>query len=149
MFKKKKAQKIKPTTRIDTLIGRQTQLTGDLHFSGGIRIDGTITGNVYATDDPRALLTLSEKGVIEGEVRVPNLIINGQINGNVYVSQHVELAPKALINGNVYYRYIEMNMGAEVNGQLIRAHEGGDDILQVAQDVFETTPLQLEQKQQS
>ena len=104
MFKKSKPKKTKSTTRIDTLIGRHTHIKGDVSFSGGLRIDGSISGNINATTDEASLLTLSDHGSIEGEVRVPNLVINGEINGNVYVSQHVELAPKARIHGNLYYR---------------------------------------------
>lgn len=147
MFKKSKPKKNKSTTRIDTLIGRHTHIKGDVSFSGGLRIDGSIAGNINATADETSLLTLSDHGSIEGEVRVPNLIINGEINGNVYVSQHVELAPKARINGNLYYRMLEMAMGAEVNGHLIRAPEDSEDILQVEHEVFdEETQYHLEQK---
>lgn len=147
MFKKSKPKKHKATHRIDTLIGRRTQITGDIGFTGGIRIDGSITGNIHVTGDDNALLTLSEHGLIEGEVRVPNLIINGIVNGNVYASHHVELAAKARINGNLYYRYIEMAMGAEVNGHLIRASEENADFLHVEHEVFDqNTNLHLEQK---
>ncbi|KGM07750.1 Integral membrane protein CcmA [Methylophaga thiooxydans] len=147
MFKKSKPKKTKSTTRIDTLIGRHTHIKGDVSFSGGLRIDGSISGNINATTDEASLLTLSDHGSIEGEVRVPNLVINGEINGNVYVSQHVELAPKARIHGNLYYRMLEMAMGAEVNGHLIRAQEDSEDILQVEHEVFdEETQYHLEQK---
>lgn len=147
MFSSKKGKKSKATNRIDTLIGRHTHIKGDISFSGGIRIDGSVAGNINATADDSSLLTLSEHGAVEGELRVPNLIINGQINGNVYASQHVELAPKARINGNVYYHVIEMAMGAEVNGLLIKAKEEGDDILNVEHEVFDDdSTLSLEQQ---
>jgi len=147
MFKKTKAKKKKTTTRIDTLIGRNTHIKGDISFSGGLRIDGGIVGNINTIEDDGSLLTLSEQGSIEGEVRVPNLIINGEVNGNVYASEHVELAPKARINGNLYYRMLEMAMGSEVNGHLIRAQEENEDILQVEHEVFDDEEhIQLEQK---
>jgi cytoskeletal protein CcmA (bactofilin family) len=146
MFKKDKPKKKKTTTRIDTLIGRDTHLKGDINFSGGLRIDGSIQGTIVANDDG-SLLTLSEQGKIDGEVRVPNLIINGEINGNVFASEHVELAPKARINGNLYYRMIEMAMGSEVNGQLIRSQDEDEDILHVEHEVFdEKASFHLEQK---
>jgi cytoskeletal protein CcmA (bactofilin family) len=147
MFKKNKAKKAKSTTRIDTLIGRHTDMKGNISFSGGLRIDGSIEGNITATDDDSAVLTLSDHGRIDGDVRVPNIIINGQVNGNVYVSQHVELAPKARINGNLYYRMLEMAMGSEVNGHLIRAQDESEDVLQVEHEVFDDdAQFQLEQK---
>lgn len=147
MFKKKKPKKNKSTSRIDTLIGRHTHIKGDISFSGGLRIDGSVAGNVNATADDTSLLTLSDHGSIEGEVRVPNIIINGEVNGNVYASQYVELAPKARINGNLYYRMLEMAMGSEVNGHLIRAQDESEDILQVEHEIFdEEEHYQLEQK---
>lgn len=147
MFKKDKARKKKTVNRIDTLIGRHTHIKGDVSFSGGLRVDGSIEGNINATGDDSSVLTLSDNGSIDGEVRVPNMIINGQVNGNVYASQHVELAPKARINGNLYYRMLEMAMGSEVNGHLIRAQEEDEDILQVEHEVFDDDgQFQLEQK---
>lgn len=115
--------KRKRTNQIDTLIGQNTKLLGDLHFSGGLHVDGTVTGNVVAVDESSSVLTLSEKGSIEGEVRVPHVVINGQIIGDVHASEHVELASEARVTGNVYYGLIEMAMGAEVNGKLVHESE--------------------------
>ncbi|MBL4638051.1 MAG: polymer-forming cytoskeletal protein, partial [Proteobacteria bacterium] len=127
MFNKKKRKG--KSTRIDTLIGQHTHIKGDISFSGGLRIDGSIAGNVNATGDSDSVLTLSEMGTVEGEVRVPNLVVNGSIIGNVYASEHVELAPKAKIKGNVYYHLLEMAMGSAVNGQMIHMNEPEEQIL--------------------
>jgi cytoskeletal protein CcmA (bactofilin family) len=146
MFSSKKSKRAKATKRLDTLIGRQTHITGDISFTGGIRIDGQVEGNITTQTDDDSLLTLSEHGKVEGELRIPNLIINGQIDGNVYASKHVELAPNAKINGNVYYRVIEMAMGAEVNGLLIKVKDD-EELLHVEHDVVDDeATFQLEQK---
>ena len=105
--------------RIDTLIGQGTEINGDLVFSGGLHVDGTIKGNVIAEEGSTAILILSEFGRIEGEVKVPNMVLNGEIIGDVYGSLRVELAPKSRIKGSVYYNLIEMAIGAEVNGGLV------------------------------
>lgn len=110
-------------SRIDTVVGRQTQLEGDIRFSGGLHVDGTIKGNVIAEAGSDAVLTVSEQGSIEGEVRVPNLVLNGSVIGDVYVSERVELASHAKVAGNVFYNLIEMAMGAEVNGNLVHRAE--------------------------
>jgi len=114
-----RAKRIK-RIRIDSLIGRNTEIHGDVRFAGGLHVDGTLKGNVIAERDVPALLTLSEHGTIEGEVRVPNVILNGVVVGDVHASGQVELAANARITGNVYYNLIEMAMGAEVNGSLVR-----------------------------
>ena len=108
---------------IDTVIGSQTQVEGDLRFSGGLHVDGTIKGNLVAEPGTETVLTVSEKGRIEGDVRVPNLILNGAVQGDVHASERVELASHARVTGNVYYNLIEMAMGAEVNGNLVHRAE--------------------------
>jgi cytoskeletal protein CcmA (bactofilin family) len=112
--------------RIDTLVGQGTEINGDLVFSGGLHVDGTVNGNVMAEEGSTALLILSEFGRIEGEVNVPNMVLNGEIVGDVYGSTRVELAPKSRIKGSVYYNLIEMAIGAEVNGGLVHQPAGSD-----------------------
>lgn len=110
--------------RIDTLIGQGTVVNGDLVFTGGLHVDGKIIGNVSAEEGSSALLILSEFGHIEGEVTVPNMVLNGEIIGDVFGSIRVELAPKSRIKGSVYYNLIEMAIGAEVNGGLVHQPQG-------------------------
>jgi cytoskeletal protein CcmA (bactofilin family) len=107
------------TTRIDTLIGQHSEVIGDIRFTGGLHVDGTIKGNVIAANDGRSILSLSDQGTIEGEVKAPYVIINGVVIGDVHGGEHVELSAKARVTGNVYYNLIEMAVGAEVNGKLV------------------------------
>ena len=113
------------SARIDTLIGQGTEINGDLVYAGGLHVDGRINGNVVAEEGSSSILILSEFGHIEGEVRVPNIVINGKIIGDVHGSTRVELAPKSRIKGSVYYNLIEMAIGAEVNGALVHQPNDG------------------------
>lgn len=115
MFGNKKA---KNSSELDSLIGANTKMVGDVHFSGGLHIDGTVKGNVIAEGD-ESLVTTSEKARIEGNVHVHNMVLSGEVIGDVYALKHIELAPNARVTGNVYYNLIEMAGGAEVNGSLI------------------------------
>ncbi len=117
-----KSKKFK-ASKIATVIGHGTEIKGDLSFSGGLHLDGTIKGNLTTGQDVDATLTVSEDGAIEGDVRVPNVILNGAVVGDVYASGRVELAAKARVTGTVYYNLLEMAMGAEVNGQLKHVNE--------------------------
>lgn len=112
-------KKPKQTAHIDSLIGQNTEIHGDVIFSGGLHVDGIVKGSVIAEKGEDSLLTLSERGTIEGEVKVPNVVVNGSVIGDVHATGHVELAAQARIHGNVYYSLIEMAMGAEVNGKLL------------------------------
>jgi len=120
------------STKIDTLVGRRTEMLGDLRFAGGLHVDGVVKGNVIANDNAPAVLTLSEHGTIEGEVRVPYVVLNGTVVGDVYADEHVELAANARVTGNVYYNLIEMAVGAEVNGSLVhQSEEPAEDTLRL------------------
>jgi len=109
----------KRTDKIDTLISHNTEVIGDVKFTGGLHIEGTVKGNVYAENDGRSLVSLSDQGTIEGEVKAPYVLINGVVIGDVHGGEHVELSAKARVTGNVYYNLIEMAVGAEVNGKLV------------------------------
>jgi cytoskeletal protein CcmA (bactofilin family) len=113
----------KTKNTIDSLIGLSTTIEGNLYFKGGLRIDGTVKGNVFADGDDACMLVISEHARIEGEVRVPYVIINGEIIGPVYSSELLELQPKARINGDVFYKALEMHGGAVVAGKL--THDPG------------------------
>jgi cytoskeletal protein CcmA (bactofilin family) len=114
----KQKQQAKRNSDIDSLIGSQTRVRGDIHFSGGLHIDGVVQGNVIAETE-HSTVTTSERCRIEGDVRVHHIVLNGEVIGDVHALEHVELAANARVTGNVYYRVIEMMMGAEVNGSLI------------------------------
>ena len=78
-----------------------------------------IIGNI-ASDSDQGQLIIGESGSVEGEVKVPRVLVNGHVNGNIHSSEHLELAEKAEVQGNVFYNVIEMLMGARVNGKLVR-----------------------------
>jgi len=105
--------------RIDTLIGAGTRIIGDVQFSGGFHVDGHVKGNVDAPADSGATLSVSDSGVVEGSVAVPNVVLNGTVKGDILAHERVELGATARVTGNVYYALIEMEMGAEINGKLI------------------------------
>jgi cytoskeletal protein CcmA (bactofilin family) len=106
------------TANITSLIAQGTEIRGEIVFQGNLEIEGRVTGNIFAEEGATAELCIREKAQIEGEIHVPSIIINGHVNGDVYSSKHLELAAKAVVNGNVFYNMIEMVIGSEVNGGL-------------------------------
>ena len=117
MFRSKKNKR---NVDIDSLVGGNSKICGDIYFSGGLHVDGEIEGNVIANDES-STLTTSARARIQGDVKVHNIILNGEVVGDVYGYKHIELAADARVKGNVYYNVIEMAMGAEVNGSLIHS----------------------------
>jgi cytoskeletal protein CcmA (bactofilin family) len=122
----------KNKSTIDSLIGIATTIKGDVHFKGGLRIDGQVTGNLTAETDKPSVLVISEHAKITGEVRAAHLIVNGEIIGDVYTTELLELQPKARITGNVYYKALEMHGGALVSGQLSHGHVAVEPLLKLA-----------------
>ena len=133
MFNRKKRKQIDASS----IIGRQTHVLGDINFEGRLHINGTVRGNVSADQDERAMLTLSENGSIHGNVKVPYVVLNGPVTGSVYAMDHIELAPKARVEGDVHYAFIEMAMGAEVNGKLVRINVAGPEPLRLSMPLRE------------
>lgn len=112
-------KKIK-SSKIDTLIGEGVELSGDINFRGGLHLDGVINGDVTsAADAEGAVLVISERGHVVGDVYVAYAVINGEVKGNVYASEKLELSAKARISGNVEYNLLEMASGAEINGTML------------------------------
>ena len=126
MFSKKQSRH----TVVETLVGANSKLNGDLHFRGGCHIDGTVNGNVTADPDTESALSISDVGNVDGGVTVPYVILNGIVKGDVFASQRVELGATARVIGNVYYNLIQMAEGAEINGKLIHQPEGQVPLLE-------------------
>lgn len=133
MFGGKKGSTGSKSTKIDTLIGQNSEIHGDVVFRGGLHVDGTIRGNVFADPDSGSVMSLSERGLVEGEIRVPNVVLNGTVVGDVFCTEHIELAAQARITGNVFYKLIEMARGAEVNGNLV--HCGDSEQMKLKNEV--------------
>ena len=121
----KKANKI--DSRIDTLVGAETSIEGDLHFNGGLRVDGAIRGSVSEQNGTPSTLILSEHGKIEGAVTAAKIVINGKVIGPVKSSHFIELQTKARITGDLYYKSLEMHTGAVIEGKLIYLGDGAAD----------------------
>ncbi len=125
MFKRRD----KSNGRIDTLIGRNAGIQGDIEFAGGLHVDGRVAGSVKASAE--GSLSVSEYGVIEGSVAAPSVVLNGRVNGDIFGSERVVLGSKAKVRGNVHYGVIEMALGAEISGKLVplgaRGASGGPE----------------------
>ncbi|VAW50757.1 hypothetical protein MNBD_GAMMA05-2685 [hydrothermal vent metagenome] len=116
MFSSKKIK----SSKIDTLVGQGVEVNGDINFRGGLHLDGAIIGNVTTADEAEGtVLVISDRGRVEGDVHVAYAVINGEVKGNVYATEKLELSAHARISGNVEYNLLEMASGAEINGTML------------------------------
>jgi cytoskeletal protein CcmA (bactofilin family) len=138
MFAKRKKPPLIEVKELSSLIAEDVQITGDLSFSSGIRIDGRIKGNLIAVPlesgkPTRALLVLSDKGRIEGSVRCGDAVINGTVIGDLEVEHFLELQSNSKVSGTIRYRHLQMDVGAAVQGQLVMTEEPGADTNKVVE----------------
>ncbi len=112
MFNKRKQPPIK------SLIAHGSHIAGNITFTDGLRIDGTLVGDILANEDQPSILVVSESASITGALHADHIIISGTVTGPVHANLMLELQPKARIEGDVYYRALEMHQGAIVSGQL-------------------------------
>lgn len=112
MFSKQKPPAIR------SLIADGNHVEGHVRFRDGLRVDGTIVGDVRAREEDSSILVISETASIIGEVHADHVIVNGTIKGPVYARLMLELQPKARIEGDVFYTALEMHQGAIIAGML-------------------------------
>ncbi|MBN9421200.1 MAG: cell shape determination protein CcmA [Candidatus Accumulibacter sp. 66-26] len=117
MFGGKKSGK--PQNKIDSLIGAGTRIEGNITFSGGLRVDGEVQGNIRCEEGPSGMLVISEQAKVEGEISVGHVVINGNVIGPVFAGESLELLPNARVTGDVEYHQLEMQQGAVVQGRLV------------------------------
>ncbi len=119
----------KPQNRIDSLIGAGTRIEGNVYFSGGLRVDGEIKGNIIADASKPSTLVLSEQARVEGEIKVTHLVVNGTVTGPVSASEYLELQGKAKVTGDVHYKTLEVQLGAVVEGRLVHVAAAEDKVV--------------------
>ena len=117
MFGRKRNKAIQ-VTKLSSLVADNLEIVGDVFFSGGLRVDGKVVGNVLGKDEERSLLVLSSRGSIVGRVRAYDAVINGAIEGDLEVEHFLELQAGAHVSGNIFYRQLQMDCGAVIKGQL-------------------------------
>jgi cytoskeletal protein CcmA (bactofilin family) len=129
MWERKK--RVSPQKRIDSLIGAGTVVSGDVTFTGGLRIDGEVRGNVVAANGEPGTLVVSEQARIDGEIRVSHVVVNGTVSGPVTANDYLELQPKARVVGDISYKTLEMHVGAVVQGRLVHAEPGSASVVEL------------------
>src|SRR6056300_1175031 len=114
------SKKVVKGSSVTTLIARNTKVEGKLEFSGVLEIEGSVKGNIIAESDSKSVVRILNNGRVEGKIRVPQVIINGEVVGDVHADEQLYLAEKASIEGNVHYRVIEIEKGVRINGSILQ-----------------------------
>jgi cytoskeletal protein CcmA (bactofilin family) len=110
-----------------SVIGEGTEVIGDVRFVGGLHIDGRVVGDVIAAQPDGCALTLGASGAVEGNLDVPQVVLDGPVSGDVRAHLSAELARGARIGGVLYYGSLAIDEGAEVKGGLVPIDETQGD----------------------
>jgi cytoskeletal protein CcmA (bactofilin family) len=116
MFKRE----AKEDLSIETLISAPTRIQGDVLFSGGLHLEGKVSGSVKATPDAPSRLVASATALIEGSVEAQIVELHGTVRGDIIAARRATLGATACIEGNLHYGAIEMSAGARINGKLVK-----------------------------
>ena len=104
-----------------TSIGENCTIDGDITFDKTIEIHGKITCTVKIAENcTTAMLIIKKNGIVEGDVYGDEVVIEGEVIGNVTGKKKITIKSSSFVSGNVYYDILDMNGGATVNGNLIR-----------------------------
>lgn len=119
-MKDKKAKSNGYTNGTTTLIAEGTEIVGEVRFHGNLEVEGQVSGNIVALDGDKSRVRILQSGKVRGEIDAPFVVVNGRVEGDLRVTQQLELATRAVVDGNVHYQLIEIEKGAQVNGNFIR-----------------------------
>lgn len=134
----KKNNRLRAAGGLITLIAQSTEIEGDVRFLGSMEVEGTVTGDLHALDQDAGTMRIMENGCVQGNVHVPNVIVNGRVVGDVHACKYLELASNAVVEGNVYYNILEMVRGAQINGKLIYTEQ--DSYAELRQSAEKSAP---------
>ena len=110
---------------IENVLGPSLTIRGDLTADGGFRIDGTIEGNV----ESKAAIVVGESGVVRGDLRGTDIVVAGQISGNVICTGHLEILAKGRIEGDIDARSVRVETGGVFRGTSRMGDDSGRTVL--------------------
>lgn len=128
-----------------TLIAQGTEISGDVRFLGNMEVEGVVNGNLFALDQDAGTIRVMENGCVQGDVQVPNVVVNGRVEGDVHACKYLELGNNAMVEGNVHYNILEMVRGAQINGKLIYTEEDSSSELRREEEdsAHDTAPVSV------
>ena len=97
---------------MNTIIGKDTSISGTLEVSGTLRVDGVVKGEVNVSDT----IAIGPTGRVEANVKTKNAVISGALKGNIHAAERVELQAKANIMGDLVTKSLVIEQGAVFHG---------------------------------
>jgi len=93
---------------MNTIIGKDTEFTGTINISGGIRVDGKVKGKIISSDT----VTVGSTGYVEADVEAQATIVAGKVVGNLNAKDNIELQAKSDVEGDIRTKSLVVEQGA-------------------------------------
>jgi cytoskeletal protein CcmA (bactofilin family) len=106
-------------SRAVTIIGAGVRVSGNIAFSGFLRIHGEVHGDIRCDSDSDGTTVVHGSGSVKGTIRSPNIVIGGRVDGPLYATESVEIHPDATVVGDISYKKIAIHAGGVIDGVLI------------------------------
>lgn len=98
---------------IETIIGANTVVKGEITGSGNLRVDGTVEGGITS----EGCVVIGEAGVVNGDIKAANLNISGQVKGNAEVAENLFIAATGQLLGDVKTAGLNIAQGGVFKGR--------------------------------
>jgi cytoskeletal protein CcmA (bactofilin family) len=117
----------------DTLIGAATRIEGRMVVNKSIRLDGTIEGSIESSTDTQVTVAIGHTGLVNGDVRAHRVLVNGQVDGNIYAREKCELLETSKVKGDIHYGLLGIEHGAEILGLMVKKIEATGEVESVTE----------------
>ncbi len=116
-------------SRTDTLIGAGARISGNISFTGVLRIQGDVLGDVSCAEDANGAAVVGKSGIVTGTITAPHIVVGGRLNGLVHSSESIVIQQSGWIAGDAFYMEIGINSGGVIEGSLIPGRSDGLSVL--------------------
>ena len=121
MFEKLKDKSMMSSQeRIDTIIGRTTQIYGRLVLLDSVRIDGKVEGNIETTKENKVTVAIGPTGEVSGDITAHRVMVAGKVFGHIHAVDRVEFQKDSWVQGDISYGSIAVEHGAKLSGLILQ-----------------------------
>ena len=131
--KSKKMNSSDSLESFDTLIGAATKIQGRMVVNKSIRLDGIIEGSIESSTDNQVTVAIGHTGLVHGDVRAHRVLVNGQVDGNIYAREKCELHETSKVKGDIHYGLLGIEHGAEILGLMVKKIEATGEVESVTE----------------
>lgn len=98
---------------IETIVGRNTIIKGEISGSANLRVDGTVEGSISS----ESCVIIGESGIVNGDIKANTLNVSGQVNGNADIVDNLSITASGQLIGDVKVGSLNIAQGGVFKGR--------------------------------